>query len=101
MKVIAIACMAANRMNDIALTEILLPYLPEADIPTGEAIRTILESTEDQTAKAVVMLPLDLLHQLGWKTGDRLSISKDSPGGLTVRRAEVQKVRSAHASKSP
>lgn len=73
--------------NDIALTEILLSYLPVADTPTGEAICTILEETEDQTVKVVVMLPSDLLHRLGWKTGDTLSLSEDSKGGLTLRRA--------------
>lgn len=71
--------------NDIALTEILLSYLPQADTPTGEAIRTILEQTEDQTGKAVVMFPLNLLHRLGWKTGDTHSICEDSQVGLAVR----------------
>jgi hypothetical protein len=72
--------------SDTALTEILLSYLPEASSPTEEAFRTILEEAEGEVGDAVVALPSDLPDRLGWKTGDTLSISEDSQGGLTLRR---------------
>ena len=73
--------------DDIALTEILVSYLQEVSTPIGEAICASLEDAEGKAGNAVVMLPLDLLHRLGWKNGDTLSLSEDSQGGLTVRRA--------------
>lgn len=67
------------------LTQILLCYLPEASVPTGDAILTTLEEADGETGNAVLMLPLDLLDRLGWKTGDTLSVSEDAGGGLTLR----------------
>lgn len=70
--------------NETTLTQILLSYLPEASVPTGDAILTTLEEAE--TGNAVLMLPLDLLDRLGWKTGDTVSVIEDGGGGLTLRR---------------
>ncbi|WP_233887965.1 hypothetical protein [Paraburkholderia flagellata] len=47
---------------------------------------TTLEEADGETGNAVLMLPLDLLDRLGWKTGDMLSLSEDAGGGLTLRR---------------
>ncbi|MGF6920981.1 hypothetical protein [Paraburkholderia sp. 40] len=73
--------------NETTLTEILQSYLPESGVPTGEAILTTLEEAEGENRNAVLLLPLDLLDRLGWKTGDTLSLSEDSGGGFTLRRA--------------
>ncbi|HYD61694.1 MAG TPA: AbrB/MazE/SpoVT family DNA-binding domain-containing protein [Noviherbaspirillum sp.] len=69
--------------DDDALRAVLLKHLP----PAGRRWSITIVDAGDRSGDGMLLLPKELLAQMDWKPGDRLAVTLEEPGVLTVQRA--------------
>lgn len=70
--------------EDEALLNILLQHLP----PFNARWQTTILDAGDGSGDGILELPDELCSQMGWKAGDKLSLTLTESGGLLLRHAD-------------
>lgn len=66
----------------------LLVILKEHLRPPGSAWQVVVEDAGDGTGDGFIVLPTELLAQLGWSVGDALKVGAAHEGTVLLRRRE-------------